>query len=297
MLKFLALSCLSFLFLVSFQFKKEATNQLNHTNSLLWKIEGNGLKFASYLFGTMHLIQKEYYYFPRELEKIVKKTDLLLTEINLNELDNQIEALKMMTLKEGSLVDFFSQIQKDSLLTWAKDKLMMDEKAFLATFGKFKPFIIIQTATQLAFFGKTESYELSLKSLADKHKITMGGLETMKQQLSFFDDMTREEQAQMVMESISDEAKMIDEMNSLQRAYKGQYLDSLEFLMKKDKGMLAKHEEILLTNRNMAWIPKIQEHITEKSCFIAVGAAHLIGEKGLIQLLKNKGYQVSAVKI
>jgi uncharacterized protein len=174
---------------------------------------------------------------------------------------------------------------------------MIDEKAFLATFGKFKPFIIIQTATQLAFFGKTESYELSLKSLADKHKITMGGLETMKQQLSFFDDMTREEQAQMVMESISDEAKMIDEMNSLQRAYKGQYLDSLEFLMKKDKGMLAKHEEILLTNRNMAWIPKIQEHITEKSCFIAVGAAHLIGEKGLIQLLKNKGYQVSAVKI
>lgn len=297
MLKFLALSCLSFLFLVSFQFKKEAKILANDTNSLLWKIEGNGLKHPSYLFGTMHLIQKEYYYFPDALEKIVKKTDLLLTEINLSELDNQLEAIKMMTLTDGSLVDFFSPSQKDSLLTWAKNKLMMEEKAFLATFGKFKPFIIIQTATQLAFFGKTESYELSLKSLAEKHKLELGGLETMKEQLSFFDNMSKEDQAKMVMEAIGDEGKMVDEMNNLQRAYRGQYLDSLEFLMKKDKGMLANHEEVLLTNRNSAWIPKIEEHVKNKSCFIAVGAAHLIGEKGVIQLLKNKGYTVTSVKI
>lgn len=297
MLKFLAISCLSFLFLVSFQYNKQAKISATDTNSLLWLIEGKNLKFPSYLFGTMHLIQKEYYYFPNALEKIVKKTDLLLTEINLSELDNQMEAIKLMTLSEGSLIDFFSPAQKDSLLTWAKNKLMMDEKAFLATFGKFKPFIIIQTSTQLAFFGKTESYELSLKSLAEKHKLELGGLETIKEQLSFFDNMPKEDQAKMVMEAIGDKGKMVDEMNNLQRAYRGQYLDSLEILMKMDRGMLAHHEEILLTNRNSAWIPKIEEHIDKKSCFIAVGAAHLIGEKGVIQLLKNKGYTVTAVKI
>lgn len=297
MLKFITISFFSFLFLVSFQFKKEVNTSVTDSNSLLWKIEGNGIKKTSYLFGTMHLIQKEYFYFPDELEKIVKKTNLLLTEIKLSELDDQMEAIKMMTLTEGSLLDFFSPSQKDSLLYWAKNSLMMDEKVFLATFGKFKPFIIIQTATQLAFFGKTESYELSLKSLAEKHHLNLGGLETMKQQLSFFDDMTKEDQAQMVMEVIGDNNKIVDEINDLQRVYSGQYLDSLELILKKDKGMLAKHEEVLLNNRNNAWIPKIEENIRSKSCFIAVGAAHLIGEKGIIQLLRNKGYCVTAVKI
>ena len=51
-----------------------------------------------------------------------------------------------------------------------------------------------------------------------------------------------------------------------------------------------------LFKRNQNWIPKIEEKIKDHSCFIAVGAAHLPGDKGVLNMLKQKGYTVTPVK-
>ena len=53
----------------------------------------------------------------------------------------------------------------------------------------------------------------------------------------------------------------------------------------------------LLDKRNQNWIPKINAVIQNKSCFIAIGAGHLVGENGLINLLKNQGYTVEPISI
>jgi uncharacterized protein len=294
MIKFLFLSFISFIALSFINDKK--VHEID-TNSLLWKVEHPKNKKISYLFGTMHLIQKEFYYFPSTLEKIVKKSEVLLTEINLNELTNQSKAMSYLMLDEGSFFDFFTKEQKDSIIDWSKNKLRLDEATFTATFGKFKPFVLVQTITQMAFFGKTESYELNLKELGTKYKLSFDGLESVQEQLSFFDKMSKAEQAEMVMESIRDEENSIKELIQLQKYYRKQQLDSLLYLIENEKGTINKHEQTLLINRNKNWISKIEDLTSKSSVFIAVGAAHLIGKHGLIELLKQKGYILTPVKI
>ncbi|MEM9932872.1 MAG: TraB/GumN family protein, partial [Bacteroidota bacterium] len=54
--------------------------------------------------------------------------------------------------------------------------------------------------------------------------------------------------------------------------------------------------EAMITNRNESWISRIGEIASDKSTFFGVGAGHLGGEKGLISLLKEAGYEVEAVR-
>lgn len=263
--------------------------------SLLWKIEGNGLKQPSYLFGTMHLIQREYFYFPAALEKVIKKSDVVVTEIALDKMGDQAEALKHIYLTEGSLFDFFSEEQQDTILQWAENKLMLKKEPFMASFGKMKPFVILQTVVQLEFFGKTESYEMKIKEVADKSKIPYRGFESVAEQISFFDNLSREEQAEMVMESLRDGEKNKKMMIEMQGIYKRQQLDSLHYLVRRESGVIAQRESSFLGQRNKRWIPQIKEIIQQQKAFIAVGAGHLAGDEGVIQLLREEGYTVTPI--
>ena len=292
--KFLLLLAIS-LFTLSFSWFEDSSQQKKDKTSLLWKIEGNGLKNPSYLFGTMHLIQKEYFYFPAALEKIIKKSELVLTEIGLDKIGNQNEIMNQLYLKEGELTDFFSAEQQDTLFKWAKSKLMMDRETFLNSFGKMKPFVIVQTVIQLNFFGKTESYEMKIQEVASSHKIPFAGLETIAGQISLFDNLSREKQAQLVMENIRNDEKNIALMNQMQGIYRRQQLDSLYQLMENEGGVLQEEQNLFLDQRNLAWIAKIKETIAKNKTFIAVGAAHLAGEKGIIELLRKEGYTVTPV--
>lgn len=282
-----------FVGLCSFLFK--TAENVPEQTSLLWKIEGNGIKTPSYLFGTMHMIEKEYFYFPSSLEKIVKKSDLLVMEIA--GIPNQMEAMKYFTLQEGTFFDFFTPEQSDTIFVWAKAKMGMDEKAFRANFSKFKPFVAIQTATQLQFMGKTESYEMTLENLATANKIKMEGLETIADQMKIFDDLTKEQQAEMVMAGIRDEAETLKMTSDMQQIYRRQRIDSLYNLIHNDGGVLADEQNAFLDQRNRNWIPKIKTYVSKGRTFIAVGAGHLGGENGVIRLLEKEGYKVTPVKI
>jgi uncharacterized protein len=79
-------------------------------------------------------------------------------------------------------------------------------------------------------------------------------------------------------------------------AYKKRDLEILLKSIDAEKGMMADFENEMLYKRNLAWIPEIKKLITEKSTFIAVGAGHLGGENGVLQLLKNEGYTINVIE-
>ena len=290
------LSVLSlFLFLVSFS--QEKTSEFPFTeSSLLWKIEGNGIPKGSYLFGTMHLIEKEYFIFPDKLEKLVKKSDQLVME--LPGLPNQLEALKLVKLEEGvTFFDFFTPEQTDTILAWAKSELKMSEEKFRKTMGGMKPFVVVQSATQLQFIGKTESYEMTFEKLARENGIEIKGLETLEEQMSLFDDLTREQQAEMVMEGIRNSDKTMELTKTMQQVYNRQNVDSLYILIEEEGGTISEEQSEFLDKRNEKWIPKIEAMISEKKTFIAVGAGHLGGPNGVIRLLEKRGYTLTPVEL
>jgi uncharacterized protein YbaP (TraB family) len=288
------LSLLSF-FIALVGFSQSTTAFPMQESSLLWKIEGPGIQKGSYLFGTMHLIEKQYFIFPDKLEKIVKKTDKLVME--LAGLPNQLEALKYVTLTEGTFADFFTKEQMDSILVWAKAELNMSEEAFTKTMSKMKPFVVVQMATQIHFMGKTESYEMSFEKIARENDIAIAGFETIAEQMGIFDKMTKEQQTEMVMETIRDPKKGIEVTQKMQKLYQGQNVDSLYLMIQEEGGTITEDQATILDDRNERWIPMIEEMAKKEKLFIAVGAGHLGGPKGVIRLLEQKGYTLTPVKI
>ncbi|MFN5786826.1 MAG: TraB/GumN family protein, partial [Flavobacteriia bacterium] len=127
-------------------FSQENVSQFPfNESSLLWKIEGDGIPKGSYLFGTMHLIEKQYFIFPDKLEKLLKKSDQLVME--LPGLPNQLEAMKLVKLEDSvTFFDFFSPEQTDTILAWAKSEMKMSEEKFRKTMGGMKPFMVVQMA-------------------------------------------------------------------------------------------------------------------------------------------------------
>ena len=263
--------------------------------ALLWKIEGKGLSKPSYLFGTMHLIEKTYFFFPEKLRKQVEKSEQLVLE--LPGIPSQQEALKYIQLKEGSFFDFFAPLQVDSILLWAKSELRMNEAQFRGVMTKMKPFVAVQLATQMHFFGKTESYEMTLEKLAKEHQLEIKGLETVEEQLNLFDGLSREEQTEMVMEVVRKPSEQYTETLTLEKLYQRQQVDSLYLMIVDSEGTIASENTRFIDDRNARWIPMIETYMTEKRSFIAVGAGHLGGSNGLIRLLQKRGYQLTPVKL
>jgi uncharacterized protein len=284
------------LFLISLNgIAQEVTPYPMSESSLLWKLEGPGIKKGTYLFGTMHLIEKEHFYFPAKLNKLLAKSEALVME--LPGLPSQVEAMQYVVLKEGSFFDYFTPEQSDTILKWAQEKMGLSEQAFRSTMDKMKPFLVVQMATQLQFMGKTESYEMTLQSIALEHKLEISGLETIADQMGIFDGLTKEQQSQMVMEGIRDSDKTVLLTKQMQQVYNRQEVDSLYMMINREGGVISEEQTVFLDDRNKKWIPQIIEIAKNKKAFIAVGAGHLGGPNGVIRLLQKEGYILTPVEL
>lgn len=266
-------------------------------NSLLWMITSEDLKDTSFLFGTMHMIQKDYFIFPEQLTSIAASADVFVME--LAGLPDPFEAMKYVMLPAGeSMFDYFSKEQTDTLMHWIRDNTEMSKKSFMSAYGKMKPFALLQLTALSGFEGETKSYEEEFTTIATDGKIKIIGLETIGDQMKIFDDLSKEETAEMVMSSIregeDEAAKMIKEMQTI---YRDQLIDSLYAFIHSQGGLLIEKENEFLSDRNNNWIPKISKIIKKQRAFIAVGAGHLGGEEGVIKLLEKAGYTITPVQL
>jgi len=271
---------------------EEGTN-----NSLLWMVTKENSKDTSFVFGTMHLIQKKYYYFPDLLKEVIQASDLVVLEIG-EEMNNPFKAMKLLQLEEGkSMFDFFNEAQKDSILDWAQQELNMSPEMFETSFGKMKPFVLVSTASEMDMLSDSESYERTIMKVQKEAEIKLEGLETLEEQMSIFDDLTDEEQATMVMEAIRGDEDADKQLETMMRLYSQQNLDSMYLLIKDESASIADKEDEFLTDRNKKWIPKMDEMMKGKRVFFAVGAGHLGGDQGVLELLRDEGFKVSPVKL
>ncbi len=270
--------------------------------ALLWKIEGNGIKTKSYLFGTVHLIDEDRFFFPKKLQKIVSKSEVLTMEIA--GLPDPMEALKLSMLEEGSFFDFFSKEQTDSILVWVEEHTAISQKGFRMIAGKMRPFVVSQMLHELdesnpnRGMDTKKSYEIELEAIAEKKKLEINGLETVTEQLGIFDTLSDDQQAEMVMETIRNGSNSgVEEMQEIMALYGEQNIDGLYQMISRESGFMEGLNDILIDDRNIRWIPMIEKMIAEKSTFIAVGAGHLGGPNGVIRLLEAQGYTLIPIKL
>jgi len=119
----------------------------------------------------------------------------------------------------------------------------------------------------------------------------------MSYQMSIFDSIPYKLQAKQLVEYVDNYGKDDNkEFEELSEAYRKQQLSKLEELTKKEDMGMERFTEILLYQRNINWVNKLKDLLANNTLVIAVGAGHLPGERGVINLLKKAGYKVEPVK-
>jgi len=281
-----------FLFLVFFTFSFLLSAQIEK-KSLLWEIRNPSNNQISYLFGTMHIMDEESFFLPKKLLLLLAKSEALCMEVN--SLNNAELSPNKLILEKGSFNDIFSERELDTIHQWASEYLLMNVKQFDENFKKAKPFLVLQFILQNSLPEYTKSQELELENTAKIKNIELLGLETIDQQLKLFDDLTSFEQKNMILDALRNQDKAKNEFNELQKLYLLQNLDSLYSFIQKDN--LLPNPRVFLEERNIRWISLMKNMISKQKVFFAVGAAHLAGPEGLIELLIKEGYELNAIKL
>ncbi len=260
--------------------------QSNHA-SLLWEISGNGLKKPSYLFGTIHIIAEQDFFFPKYMEKALKKSKKLIMEVDLTDVMGQINLMQLAMLDSGkTLADLYSKEDYEFIRQTAFDSLHVN----IEQFQFMKPiFVQQQLFAQNRVSGGMKSYELHLLNLAFKYRKQTGGLETADEQLRMLDSIPLSAQATMLHEGLKNIHLQRKQLANIVQMYKSQHVEGMYQMVAEGKELGA-HADALLANRNRKWIPLIENEIKTQSSFIAVGAGHLGGHNGVIELLKQQGF-------
>lgn len=259
-------------------------------NTLLWQISGNGLQKPSYLFGTFHLMCKDDIQFSEQLKAAVANSATIYMELDMDDPALMLSGMMMMTMKGGKkLTDFYSKEEYKKIEVFFKDSL----SAPLSFLQTMKPFMLVALLYPKMMPCKTVSgVEEELMKLVKLQKKEIKGLETMELQAAVFDSISYEEQAKELLKSIDSMDLNRKNFDTMMRVYKSQRLSGIEALFSKSELGMQNHEDILLNKRNINWVGQLGPILKKENVFIAVGAGHLVGENGLISLLRKKGYKV-----
>lgn len=276
-----------------------AQTQEEDMTSVLWKISSDSTK-TSYIFGTMHLMSEDSFFFPDTLRSLVANSDILVMELDGEIFDPSI--IELMALEEGDFFDFFTEEQLDSIYLFAEEKLFLTEDLFKTSFAKMKPFIVsqvfamFQTRESDTTSQETRSHEIEFNNIALNENIELIGLETAKDQISLFDNLPESVQSEMVMEQVR-VTDAEEGFTALSELYLTQNIDTIYNYIHDGDSYFASFEEAFLTRRNQNWIPKIISITKEQHAFIAVGAGHLGGPNGVVRLLRKEGFTVTPIKL
>lgn len=270
-------------------------------NTLLWRISGNGLTKPSYLFGTMHMICASDIRVSDSLQNAIKNSDKVYLEMNMDDM----MGMMMKMLMDPSALLMRGDTTLADLLT--ADEYKKVKKYFESTGGgmipfsmieKFKPFFL---QTMLAGEGGQCDNMVIIEQLvmeeAKKNDKKIDGLETVEYQLGIFDKIPYKVQAQQLVKLTEEGAKKEDDdgLAVLTNAYRNQELQKLNEMTMKDESV-GQYADLLLYNRNSNWVSQMQDLMKDNSLVVAVGAGHLPGDRGVINLLRKAGYKVEPVK-
>ena len=274
---------------------------LTSNAQLVWKISGNGIKKPSYILGTHHGCPFTYCDSIPGLMKAFDKVDNIIGEINMIEFSEmspermqKMQAMMMMPA-DTSLLSLFSTEEAAKVNEWLGKKM----GASLEMLSVMKPMTImvtvqnkemIQVIPEIATMTTIDKYMQTLGQWKGK---TIGELETADYQMELLYGNSLEEQADALLEMI-DHGDSKGLLQQLTNAYKSQNLDTLWKVFQEQ--MTGYEYDAIVKVRNLNWEKQMKELLPKQSTLFVVGAGHLPGEFGMINLLREAGYKVKAVK-
>lgn len=269
------LALISMLFVFNVRLNAQASQ------SLLWKISGNGLSSPSYLYGTIHLICKKDMMISEAFKKAFDSAEVVYMEVEPSVFDtsNRKKTLEQLRLVPSAR-DLLSTKDYRKLVIFAKEKLDMDEAAVSKT-----PLISLigDVYGSMLHCDSIKSFEQYIIDRAESNHQSIRGIETVRDQIDAFNKVYLNNQSKQLMHVVNNYNRESKIYESFVESYKTQKL------LKLFQG------DQTTSHRNTIWIPKMISIMKGESTFFAFGAVHLPGKKGLISLLRDSGYNVDPI--
>lgn len=274
---------------------------------LLWKVSGNGLGRPSYIFGTHHMAPASMIDQIAGMNAAIDGCDIVVGEIEKDSLMSQESQMKMAGFMIASVDSTLDKL-------YTPDEYAEVEKVFNKYFGamgvklaqmkSLKPNAIstqLQAMQAIKYFPNFDAnnlIDMAVQERANEAGRPSLGLETLQEQIDLLFNAPMTEQAKSLLEACRQDEFFQVQSSALAEAYMHQDLDKLMQVMT-DATMGGDSEEAmeaLIYSRNRNWAEKLEKMMPERACLVCVGAGHLPGAKGLLQLLRDKGYTVEPFK-
>lgn len=298
---------ITFFFSLAILFFFLSSNWLQAQNSLLWKIEGEGLEQPSYLYGTMHSQDKRVHELGKLALPYLSQSEAVALELVIDSAQMMPMMMSMfsdMMMKDTTLEDLYKEEDYQLVKNHVAKELGL--VALIFKIEKMKPlFIALFMEEMSSINGGNIGREMDMaldqyfQKVGEKQGKKLIGVETFQEQMSAFNRIPLQEQANMLLEGAKMEKKGGAPDSSMLRLMDFYLQQDLEGLMqwyeKEQAYKKSSFDTFILLERNYRMADRMFEMIQKQSTFIAVGALHLPGEDGLIQLLTDKGYKLSPI--
>ncbi len=254
-------------------------------------------KVTLYVTGSIHVLRAEDYPLPAVLSEVYEKSDALIMELDLDDLDplESIALIRSLGMApDGSSLrslmgeDSFNR-SKESALALGID---------LERFDAVRPWFAALTVLEMSLIQAGYSSEIGVErhflrqAVADKKPVE--GLETMEQQLKIFASLSNADQGMFLEKTLAELDQLAYELNKLLEAWKGGDERALELLLLDSFDEYPELFDELVDQRNQAWDRQLTEILRhdDQDYMVIIGALHLLGEHGVIELLRQRGFKV-----
>jgi hypothetical protein len=279
---------------------------------ILYRISGKGLESPSYIVGTYHLAPASFADSIPGMAKAIEETTQVCGELDMMDAfkpENSARLMQAQMLPEGvTLSSLFTaeQLKRLNALLLEVYGSNLEDEAFAFQMERMSPVALSTTITLLSYMKDGNSYnpmdliDNYFQTQALQNGKSVKGFETVDLQMSVLYGAPLEKQVNDLMCMVDHFAESKEMVDRITEAYFSQDLTQIEKVMESeasfDCSTSPEDTDILVDNRNRAWVKMMPEMMSEKPTLFVVGAAHLCGEQGVLKLLEEAGYTIEGVK-
>lgn len=269
---------------------------------VLYKVEGNGLKEPSYIFGTHHVAPLSVAEQFGAMEPFNSATRIV-GEIDMTQ-DQMALAMALqshlMAPADSTLLKVISpedyKIINEEFKKWAPmpgvELAMLDGMKPMTVSSMV---IIGMCAESMPGFDPQAQLDTWFQTTGKANGKTIVPLETAEQQAILLYDFTPiSVQAEALVDLLKNPTEAMEQTKALSDAYMAQDLKAMYDLSMQDESH-PEFMEAMLDKRNADWLTKLPAIFEQGPSFVAVGALHLAGDKGVVEGLRKAGYTVTGI--
>jgi uncharacterized protein YbaP (TraB family) len=262
--------------------------------SFLWKVgsERNSL----YILGSIHFLRKNDYPLKKVMDDAFTQAKKLVLEVDLSSANRR--KIQQLTIEKGVLQNDATLRQDISPETYKLvEKRARELGLNMRGMSSLKPWVVAVTLAAMKLrklgFDPDVGVDRYFAGRAEREEKPVQGLETPEFQIGLFDQLSRHDQELMLLQTLKEMDLLERSVDRIINAWKTGDVAAMEKLMLASMREYPEVRQKLIDDRNRRWVPQLERFLSgSERALVVVGAAHLVGPTGIIELLKRRGYRV-----